>query len=107
MNLLDYLRTPQTEQMVQQWGDRLERMSVRDKLDALWIIATHIGHCEQSGELKSISATQDEYGCLVEDTNDSESLLTLLEQAKPSIEDLLAVMACLASHLHSGIYKEE
>lgn len=106
MNLLDYLRNSQTELMVQQWGDRLERMSIKDKLDAIWAIATHIGHCEQSGELKTISQTQDEYGALLEDCTDSEKLLTLLEQSSPSINDLIAVMACLSAHLHSGVYQE-
>lgn len=107
MNLLDFYRNAQTEAAVQQWGDRLERMTIRDKLDALWTIATHIGHCEQAGEIKTLADTQNEYGCLVEEANDSESFLALLEQSKPTIEDLLAVMACLSSHLHSGIYKGE
>jgi hypothetical protein len=107
MNLLDYLRNPQTQQMVQQWGERLEKLTICDKLDALWTIATHIGHCEQAGEIKMLSDTQSEYGCLIDGTTDSESFLTLLEQGNPSIEDLIAIIACLANQMYHGIYQEE
>lgn len=107
MNLLDYYRTPQTEQMVQRWGERLEKLTIRDKLDATWLITTNVGHCESVGEIKSLSATQTEYGCLIEGTDDSEEFLTLLEQSNPSIEDLIAVAACLSTQMMHGIFLEE
>lgn len=107
MNLLDYLRNAQTEEAVKKWGDRLEKMDIRNKLDAIWSLATNIGHCEQTNELKALSATQEEYGGLLEECTDSEKFLSLLEKSNPSIEDLFAVMACLSSHLHGGIYQKD
>jgi hypothetical protein len=107
MNLLDYYRNDQTEQMVQRWGERLEQMDIRDKLDAIWAIATNVGHCEQTNELKTLTQTQDEYGGLLEECPDSETFLTLLETSNPSINDLFAVMACLSAHLHGGLYRKE
>ena len=107
MNLLDYLRNAQTEAAVQQWGERLEKLTIRDKLDATWLIATNIGHCEQSGEVHSLAVTQDEYGCLIEGAADSETFLTLIEQSNPSVEDLLAIAACLTAQMCNGIYREE
>lgn len=107
MNLLDFYRNDQAEQMVKRWGDRLEKMDIRDKLDALWTIATNVGHCELTTELKTLTDTQDEYGGLLEECPDSEIFLSLLEKSKPSINDLFAVMACLSAHLHSGLYRKD
>lgn len=105
MNLTDFLNNQQTQQATQKWGDRLEKMGIRDKLDAIWSIATTIGFCDLTGQLKTLSQAGEEYGCLLEECPESEEFLSLLEKGKPTIEDLLAVMASLTAQLHAGFYK--
>lgn len=105
MILTDYLNNAPMQQATEKWGDRLEGMPIRDKLDAVWSIATTIGYCDLTGQLKTLSQSGEEYGCLLEECPDSEEFLSLLEGAKPTIEELLAVMASLTAQLHAGFYK--
>jgi hypothetical protein len=106
MHLKDYYKGDAVDAMTAKWGDRLERMDARNKLDAIWTITTNIGHCDRDNEPHPIDATINQYGGLLTGTDQSEAFLELLMKDEPRIDALVAVLACLTAQLHGGYYKK-
>jgi hypothetical protein len=93
--------------LLNKYGEHLEKLTAKDKLDMLWVIITSIAASEKQGKMVTLGETQEEQGVIFDEAPNSEEALSLIDSANPGVPDLLAIAHVLAMHLHEGDYASE
>jgi hypothetical protein len=102
-----YLNIPLSHALAAQFGAKLETLTAPDKLDIAHAILTTIAWGDNQGEAKTVGATIEEFGTVMDNAQQSEQAFTILDaHSTTSTQDLLGLVALLCLHLQTGVYAD-
>lgn len=97
---------PLTQALTAQFGTDLEALTAPDKLDIAHAILTAIAWSDNQGEPRTIGATIETFGTVMDGACQSEAAIAIIDSTTTTQQDLLGLAGLLCCHLQMGVYAD-
>lgn len=104
--LTEYLDIPLTRTLTEAYGEKLEKLTAQDKLEAAQIILTAIAWGDTLGTHKTIGDAYESFGAVYPNAPNTDHIAAFVDSSNTSIDDRIGLAAALCHQLYKGVYAD-